>query len=61
MGDCTQTNKPSLNVLEDPCNGEHLSTECIFSKDAITYLGIAENESLKNILLAIVSKLQEIE
>lgn len=61
MAECSQTNTPSLTQIEDPCNGDHKSTECVFSELAISYLGTGANASLKTILDAIVTKLQEID
>jgi hypothetical protein len=58
MGTCSQTNIPILNQQEDPCNGIHTSTNCIFYPEAITYLFIDPNEDLTAIIQAMVLSLQ---
>lgn len=58
MSTCSQTNKPTINQVVDSCKGFHLSTKCIYTDLALTYLGITSGSSLESILQAITQSLQ---
>ena len=58
MSTCSQTNKPTINQVVDSCKGFHLSTKCIYTDLAITYISITAGSSLENILQALTQALQ---
>ena len=55
---CTSANVPILITVNDPCEGKHMSTECVYSKEAIAYLGLPVNATLKDIITAMIAKMQ---
>lgn len=59
MGTCSQTktNIPTLNVVEESCNGYYPPTRCIIHEPAITSLGILAGETLQNIIVVIANTL----
>lgn len=57
MGTCSQTNIPTLNVVEESCNGYYPPTRCIIHEPAITSLGILAGETLQNIIIVIANTL----
>ena len=57
MGTCSQTNIPELNPETELCDGVYTSTACIVYPDRITALGIPAGTPLSDIIIAIVSAL----
>jgi hypothetical protein len=57
MSTCSQTNIPTLNVVEESCNGYYPPTRCIIHEPAIPLLGILAGETLQNIIATITTNL----
>lgn len=58
MSTCSQTNTPILNQQEDPCNGIHYSTDCLYYPEEIPYLFTGIETSFTEIVQAMVLSLQ---
>ena len=57
MGTCSQTNIPTLNVVEESCNGYYPPTRCIIHQPAIPSLAILAGTSLQDIITNIANTL----
>lgn len=47
---CLQSVVP--NIIEDPCNGNQISTNCVLHQNAIAYLLLPVNSTLTEVLQA---------
>jgi len=58
MATCSQTSTSTIVQQEDPCNGTHTSTDCVFHTEPITYLFLEDNTNLTAIIEAVSLSLQ---
>lgn len=57
MDNCYEgTNVP--NLIDEPCKGKYTSDNCIVHPESVTYLSIAPNTSINEILKKVVLALQ---
>ena len=54
---CGQTNIPSTDNTDLPCE-DYISQECIIIADAYPFIGSVVNESLGNVILKLVKKME---
>ena len=60
MTECSQTNVPVIQIVEDPCKGTHTASSCIYHEPPIVALGFPQpDSSLQDIITALVGVIQQ--
>lgn len=55
MATCFQSITP--NIIEDPCQGKHISTDCVIFNNSITYLSLPTNSTETEVIQALLLSL----
>lgn len=59
MSGCSQTNAPTIQIVEDVCKGNHIASSCIYHTPSIFFLNLVANTNLQSIITAIANSLQQ--
>lgn len=60
---CNSSQTPNVIpvLITDECSGCYAKTSCVLVEEAYEYLGLEEGSNLKDLIDALISKIQELE